>query len=223
MKTKTAESKITGARERAEIYRFFSSIFLTPPTAAVLDKFSDENFISELSNGFSEEVSASLHKIASDADANRVYQDFMNLFKVPLGYYIPPYESVHREERVVNGERRRLLMGASAISAERYYKFAGAEISKEFEELPDHIGVELGFMAFLCEQEWEKIQSGQLEEAKKYREYQAAFLCDHLLKWTSEFCRKVKANSTSGFYGALARLVDEFIECEEKTIAGNYS
>lgn len=191
--SRPADSGVSGASERAGVYRLLASGFLEPPTPERMELLSD-----------------GAEEATPEAD---VKQEFMDLLKVPTGRYVPPYEAVHRDSRIVNGEPTRgLLMGPSTVDVRRLYQDAGASL--ELPELPDHIGVELGFMAFLCEREEEARLEGDAEALENYRRYQKGFLADHVLAWVPDYCEIVGRRSTTSYMQALTALTREFCQAD---------
>jgi TorA maturation chaperone TorD len=138
-------------------------------------------------------------------EAEAVRQEFMDLFKVPLGRYVPPYEAVHRDSRLVDGvPTRGLLMGPSSVDVRRLYQAAGADL--RLPELPDHIGVELAFLAFLCEEEEAARSAGDDAAADNYRAYQRGFLTEHVLEWVPSYCEIVHQHATTSYFRALTKI-----------------
>ena len=75
--------------------------------------------------------------------------------------------------------------GAGANVSDDVFREAGAEIDNMTKELPNHIGVELSFMSFLCEREAASIidddvnqkvaDANSFSQAEIYRAYQIRF------------------------------------------------
>ncbi len=86
----------------------------------------------------------------------------------------PPYASAH------------LRPGADAPMAaarvDAAYRAAGFVLDADG-EAPDHVAVELDFLAALCRREAEAEGSGRAAEAEALRARERAFLLEHLLPW----------------------------------------
>lgn len=82
---------------------------------------------------------------------------YNRLFFGPGHVLVPPYESVHMS---ANG----LVMGQAAVDVSRKYREEGLAISPDFKNLPDHVVVELEFMAHLCIHEVEAWANGDSEK-----------------------------------------------------------
>ncbi len=126
--------------------------------------------------------------------------------KVPL----PPYESVYTDEEG-------LLWGKSTLEVLKCYREAGLEFLRTNDKntIPDHIAVELEFMAYLASNELEAVSE---DEKRFYREKQKSFLRDHLLKWAPGFFEQVEKETKLDFYRIFARFGRVFLSAEIETL-----
>ena len=69
---------------------------------------------------------------------------------------------------------------------------------------PDHIGIELEFMSFLCGKARELLKDNRLQELQENLQQQQAFLEQHLCNWTDRFFDDQLAVASTPFYQALA-------------------
>lgn len=194
MTTDTA-ARAEESSTRAAVYQLLASAFLEPPTESRLEQLRA--------------LSAALGEtLAPPDDIQQARQEFHDLLKVPTGRYVPPYEAVYRDSREIDGvPTRGLLMGPSTVDVKRLYQDAGAELG--LSELSDHIGVELAFLAFLCEREKAAYAEGDSAAADNYRAYQLGFLNEHILKWVPAYCDDVGERSMTGYFRALAAVTPE--------------
>ena len=214
------------AQARADMYAFLAAVYLRPPTPDLMRYLLAEDFLEELSSLFGEEIVADLKKFAadthSDSDFAAVDQEYMNLFAVPTGRYVTPFEDVYRGITSEGMLKRGPLLGERAIAARRIYRAAGADMDRTCKELPTHIGVELSYMSFLCERQAAAIrdEEGQAlpDEEKRaaadsvrYRILQKKFLNEHLNAWFPHLSRSIQANAKSNFYRGLARITEAFL------------
>ncbi|MBI4518527.1 MAG: molecular chaperone TorD family protein [Deltaproteobacteria bacterium] len=205
------------ATSRAGVYEVLASLYLQPPSAALIAALLElavSPAMAELSAGCAGDL---LRRYAAsyNGEVEALQQEFNDLFAVPLGRYVTPYEAVYRDERVVGGERvRGLLMGpstAAVLQAYRDYHFA---ISPECPELPDHIGVELSFMSLLCERERQGWEAGDLPAVNLLLARELRFLGDHLLRWVPDLSQRISANARTLFYRGIGHLTEEFIRAD---------
>lgn len=112
----------------------------------------------------------------------------------------PPYETVHRGSS----------LSADATAAVGEFYAAAGLVPTDRAAPPDHLGVELRFLALLCHEEAEAWQTDAHAEAAKLRGWQSEFLDRHLLRWAPDYFDLVEANTKHPFYlrvTALARRI----------------
>ncbi|MEJ2179697.1 MAG: molecular chaperone TorD family protein, partial [Gammaproteobacteria bacterium] len=146
---------------------------------------------------------------------------YMNLFVVPTGQYVTPFEDIYRGKTADGQPQRGPLLGVRAIAAKQLYREAGAQMDGICKELPNHIGVELAFMRFLCEREAvslidssviEQAESNDFSQAEIYRAYQIRFLGEHLTDWFPQLNEEIQKNSQHVFYQAIANITQYFLQ-----------
>lgn len=150
-------------------FKIFSLIFSLPT----------EEIIEELKRMDIPVLSEESKKILKETDLEKLKIEYTRVFvnafpKVPC----PPYESYYREGNVY---------GETSIQVEKIYKQHGLKYSYEGEP-PDHISVELEFMA--------------LKNDQKFLE--------RLKQWIPKFTECVKKNSE--IYAPIAKDLENFIK-----------
>jgi TorA maturation chaperone TorD len=208
------------------MYRFLSTVYLSPIDEDLLRRLVDEEFLDELSTLFGDKVVAELRDFAAtvslEEDLPALKQEYMDLFAVPTGRYVTPFEDVFRGSSAEGKKVRGPLLGDRAIAVTRAYRRAGAEMDSACMELPTHIGVELSFMKFLCEQEaaahGSQISSAAPErpdensaESARYRGLQSRFLQEHLNQWFPQLSSTIQASAGGPLYRGLAVLTEDFL------------
>jgi TorA maturation chaperone TorD len=207
------------APARRDLYRFLSAAFLAAPAPEFLAKARDEEFLATLAEWFSAEVVKNFRQAGETMETKEfpqvAHREFTHLFLVPGGQYLAPYESVFRDRREMDGrEIAGLLLGASAVAVQQWYRLAALEISAEFKELPDHIGLELHYLAYLCAKEQEFAALGDSGKQTRAREMQRDFLKAHLLTWLPNLENKIRANASISLYPAIAGMAVEFCRAQ---------
>jgi TorA maturation chaperone TorD len=219
-------SEHQSSEARANMYRFFSAVYLSPIDEDLLRQLVDDVFLDELSTLFGEQAVAELRNFAAtvsvEEDLPSLRQEYMDLFAVPTGRYVTPFEDVFRGKSAEGKEVRGPLLGERAIAVTRAYRGAGAEMESTCKELPTHVGVELSFMNFLCEREaaaHRNQNSGAVPDRekeeradqKKHRELQFRFLRDHLNQWFPQLSSAIQNSAGGPLYRGLAALTEEFL------------
>jgi len=226
---KDTDSAYQDAVARGNMYRFLSTIYLQAPTKDLVLNMIDADFLEELTSLFSGSPVPELNHYAGSVDLENslaaIQQDYMDLFAVPAGRYVTPFEDVYRGTRMDGNQERGPLLGVQAIAVKTMYRIAGAKMDRSCKELPTHIGVELAFMNYLCDSEAVAInderETVQLDEQTStesnisiYRDLQRRFLRAHLNDWFPQLSQAIQDKATTSFYRALAQLTEEFIARE---------
>lgn len=215
-----------GARARAGVYRFLSAAFLETPGKALVATLSRSDFIGELEEVFGAAAVTDLRRFVAgfQGDYESLDQQFQDLFMVPLGRYVTPYEAVYRDQRmvgdtVVGG----LLMGPSTLAIKQFYREAGAAVSEDFKDLPDHVGLELACMTFLCEEEARALEGQGAGDARRVQDLQKRLLHEHLLQWVPALCGQIRAKAPGPFYRGIAGLTEAYLRREAEALASQIS
>jgi TorA maturation chaperone TorD len=223
--TKSAELRAL-APARETVYAFLSAAFARPPSREQLDALGGSAFLSEAEGLLGDRVLAPLRRYAGAtgtiADRERqARQEFANLFQVPGGQYVTPYESVHRDTRDVAGRKvKGLLMGPSAVDVQKWYQLAAVEIVDEYKDLPDHICLELNYLAHLCGKEQEFASSSDEAMLRRAWEIQRDFLAGHVLRWIGLLRDKIHEKSQHAYFRAIADMAVEFTQRDLATLEG---
>lgn len=202
------------ARLRQVIYRFLGGLLLYPeePRWTTLGEVARELLAHSepLANFPSfplwQRLLAWMANLEERPPLARLQPQFIRLFQVSLdGPVCHPYESCY-----LDPERR--LSGWVAIGLAQEYATEGLALSPTFRDMPDHVAVEMEFMAFLCSREAEAWEKGAEQEARQILRREHAFLNAHLGRWFPLFARRVVATDPDGFYATVVAAADAFIQ-----------
>jgi len=214
------------ASARQKVYSFLSAAFSEPPSSEQLEALRASDFLCEAGKLFSEHVLIPLTKYARTdaaiADLQRQgRQEFMNLFKVPGGQYVTPYESVYRDTRDIAGKKvKGLLMGQYAVDVQKWYQLAALEIADEYKDLPDHICLEFNYLAHLCGKESKFASVGDEKKIIRTWSMQRDFLAGHIVPWIALLSDKIHENSQHAYFCAVANMAVEFTKRDLATLEG---
>ncbi len=203
----------TAAAGRAKTYGVLSALYTAAPAGDLADMIRKGGLIAEDASGplgtAANDLTASFREAAPQGFENELAAEHTRLFVLPSG--VVPHESMY-----LDANKR--LGGRITAGVQRYYEDAGARLTKACLELPDHIGVELEFMSFLCDIEAQFRKQPDVAGLQKCLRFQHDFLTEHLLRWYQPFCEKVLRDSSSRAYRALARLTIAFLEAEREWV-----
>jgi len=145
-------------------------------------------------------------------------KEYLRLFVGPGHVKCPPYESIYRQDRPLL--EKGLVMGPSTADVRRRYAEAELVLAKNFNDLPDHIAVEMEFMHFLCAEELRALEEGNCQEATRRREMQQEFLREHLEPWVDRFAECILRSTSSSFHKSAANLLKTFVKNESEHFQG---
>jgi TorA maturation chaperone TorD len=118
---------------------------------------------------------------------------------------LPLFESVYREGK---------LLQESTVDVARQYYGAGLKLDKDFSLPPDHISLELEFMAYLCSQEIEAIREKDFFVLDKAKKLQQKMLTEHLQLFVPEFAQRLQKHASLEFYKVTGRYMKNYIDWE---------
>lgn len=154
--------------------------------------------------GAIEAFEAECAKMPVDGIRLRLEVDYNRLFVGPGALLAPPYESYYASEARQAGGGRLRTEDERAVAAA--YRKSGFAVPEPLVELPDHIAIELEFLARLAGAEADFWERGSEEEALESQSAQARFIEEHLGTWAKAFAERVGAGSRTVFYPAIANL-----------------
>ncbi|MBI4743926.1 MAG: molecular chaperone TorD family protein [Actinobacteria bacterium] len=201
------------SRQRGNVWRFLSLIYIKEPTPDLISELRKEDLaesLRELGVVFDD-----IFESCSDEELLfKLIAEYTRLYIGP-GVHIAPYESVYIDEKIVGDTKLPGLMwGDSTVEVLKEYEEYGLKLVDKFRDIPDHIGVELELMSFLTEKEAGGWESEHKENALKWLLNQHEFLGSHLAKWAPKFCDYAAEDSRFEFYKSLAVLTKEYILSE---------
>jgi len=206
------------AERRERSYRFFAGLCLAPPSDSIIDMIRDGGILAAFKGG-DEAGLAEMSGFVIGAKGipnlkDELAAEHTALFVLPSG--VLPHEALYLDIH-------KRLGGRVTAEVQRFYEKAGANILDRCGEVPDHMGMELDFMGFLCAMEKQLRARDDVPTLNKCITLQKAFLEEHLLKWAHRCCDELIKHSTYGFYKAVARFASEFLRSEEEYIKESHA
>ena len=208
------------ARLRRGCYRLFAALFLYPQrdrlNALVLAAEEFEKNEREGLTAFAfwipwRRLSSALCGLAG-GDPSDVEGRYFELFESrPGNARCRPYESSYVDPHGKSG-------GRIAAQLRREYALAGVKLSESTRELPDHIAVELEFLAFLCGREAKAWEDEALEDGILALKRARAFLREHISRWLPRFATEVSAADEGGAYALGAKAVNAFVHYDQDVL-----
>ncbi len=200
---------------RGRLYALMGLAYYRKPSRAFLQGMAETDpFCESVFPEDNREIAEGLRMLSSslapfkkgvpDPDLERLQWDYMRMFTGPGKPKAPPWESFYRTEE-------RIIFSAYSLDVRAFYERFGLVFEHKNQEPDDHIGLELEFMAHLCNRcsGTHRKENGKGCAAALHA--QREFLDRHLLAWAPEFCRDVRDGAETGFFAGLAWLTEGFL------------
>ena len=214
----TADLKNESATTRAVLYNLFAGAL----ARKVDDAWLDLSFREKLQMGLSDvsgkdELLKALERAEEDLEyLGELQLDYDALLNVPGPKLTFPYESCYTH-RNIDGTYGRLWQ-EPAQDMQRILKEWGIVFAEGWELIPDHVALELFFMAELCRR---TSLAQEIEDKKRLKEWQVRFFQAHLNSWIFEFVNVLEMKANTDFYRGMAHLLRAFLEEEKEGLTDN--
>ncbi len=195
---------------RQGYYSLLVSVFWNEPAGELILSLSDgmgeridasRNLHPLLAQGW-EEISRFLSETPSEQLAEAVADEYTQLFIGPHGPEVNPYESFYFTGR---------LLDRPLADLRTFLKVIGIEKQEGYSEPEDFLALELEVMRWLI---GKQMASPQPEEEKRWLQYQADFLKQHLLVWAPTCAEDIEKAKGADFYRGAAMVLRGFLEVE---------
>ena len=140
--------------------------------------------------------------------------EFAHLFRGIRKGRPPPCESVYTEEGTLYGK-------ATVHVAREYQRFGLAMAGTYAKEPSNHIAVELFCMSHLASLEPQAWSLGEKVEAQELLNLVEQFLEKYILSWIQQLCQNIREWDRTGFYEAVADLVEAWLRLDHKHITAS--
>ena len=215
--TQTADLKNESAT-RAVLYNLFAGAL----ARKVDDAWLNPSFREKLQMGLpdvsgKDELLKALERAEEDPGYfGELQLDYDALLNVPGPKLTFPYESCYTH-RNIDGTYGRLWQ-EPAQDMHRILKEWEIVFAEGWDLIPDHIAIELFFMAELC-----RLTSiaKNVEDEKRLEEWQVRFFQAHLNSWIFEFVNVLEMKVDTDFYRGMAHLLRAFLEEEKEGLTDN--
>ena len=181
---------------RVVLYELLARLYTYPLDDQTLDSIASlrlEDAPSELTEAL-DRMKAALAAMGGES-VEALNVEATRLFEGPGKPVAPPYASYYLHGR---------LMGPPAIAANQFYLSKEALPESEGGVPPDHVAVELGFMAYLATRAERSFVVGETREALSTLEASRDFIDEHLMTWLPRLNEDVMRGADSGFFTGLA-------------------
>ncbi len=196
--------------EVVALYGFLGRLFLEEPSRKLVRAMVEGKLKLPYPKDATDELERAIREWNEFMDKYRgkdleiTYQElaaeYAFLFIGPRPRNVHPYESVYRDTLTIGGQTfKNLLMGESVDKVHTFWLEAGVRSVHSRNYPPDHVGLELSFMAYVGQKYLENGSNTYLTIARK-------FLKEHLLHWVPQFCNDLMNVLEAHFYKIVAQL-----------------
>lgn len=186
---------------RLNLYRLLSKVYSYPLQSGILTVLGELEFDEEVP--FEEsfrELKRSLQGI-NETMVENLNIEMTKLMEGPGNTPAQPFASYYLDQKQ--------LMGTAAkIVRQTYLKWQAVPINDSTP--PDHVALELGFLAFLAKQALDASNDQQVAILHA----SLLFLKEQLLPWLVQFCINIETNTTELFFAALSRFTIQVTQAD---------
>lgn len=181
-----------------EACSLLSSMYLCKPDRETLNNW--RAMLEDNASDILSEIKDAIQKTANitDEELENLIWEYTRLFIGPYKLPCPPWESVYTSAK-------KLMMQEAYDEVRSFYMRAGLTI-EDFGIMPDHIGVELHFLAVLLQ-----TAKSNPEKETFYRNLTQDFIAEHIMKWVPQFALDMEEAAESDVYKALARITSQVL------------
>ena len=196
------------ATAREDLCRFLAACYYEPT-----DEFAEERLFDSMlaaAERLDPELAAHTRRLGeafAAAGLQELLVDYSRLFLGPVQALARPYASVW-----LTGEN--VVMQDTTMELLQLYEQGGFAIDENFQELPDHVAVELEFLYLLTHQLNQLRAGGDADALQAFQVLRTAFLDGHLGRWLGGFVLAVHEHAQTDFYRELAELTELFVRLE---------
>ena len=200
---------------REDLCRFLAACYYEPTPEFAQERLFDSML--DAAQRIDPDLAAHVQRLGAAFEAvgpQDLLVDYSRLFLGPVQALARPYASVW-----LSGEN--VLMQDSTMELLQLYEQGGFEIAEDFQELPDHVAVELEFLYLLTHQLNRAQAAGDVQALQAVQVLRTAFLVGHLGRWLGPFILAVHDHAQSDFYRELAELTELFVRREGQQQEGS--
>jgi TorA maturation chaperone TorD len=169
------DNKAGTAMERSNIYGFLAAVFRAEPTAELLGGIRKLSFRNAL-KAAGADLAVDLNEDSEKELLEDLAVEYTRLFFGP-GNHVAPYATVY-----LGGEGAS-LWGPETIWVKKFIEDSGFDYKADYQDLPDHVAVELEFMQEITANEAAALERKDWEQAEKLQRIEEEFVTTHMVKW----------------------------------------
>ncbi|MBB5022003.1 TorD/DmsD family molecular chaperone [Desulfurispira natronophila] len=206
----TTDENIPAAR--AYVYRWFSESFLTLHQRQIAIDWNFTPLRDALDylgfSGFNPLVNILEQLLGQHGES--IIEEYFALYYGGQDDPVPPFGSWW-----IDGG----FNGPSTLAVYEYYEQFGMQPDEEVQMLPDHLSIELEFLATLILEAHEYASKGDATQGTYALRAQREFLHTFVQPWLTPFCQRGMELAGKSFQGAWLQLLYEFVNADDAFMA----
>lgn len=196
------------ATARQDLCRFLSACYYEPAPEFEEEKLFDSIVIAaERLDPQLAAMALQLREAFAANDLQTLLVDYTRLFLGPIDTLAKPYGTFWLPAPAPQEDN-------PPPAVLEIYSEGGFDIDDEFQELPDHVAVELEFLYLLAFAQNQARQAGDGDALAASERLQKRFLNEHLGAWIGPFAAAVRSGAQTPFYKELAALTESFVRTQ---------
>ncbi len=193
-------------------YRFLGEAFFEAPAVDLLEQLKQDDLFADWPlDCTNDAMKAGLDTLQTFLQGwqvenfDEVRRDFAHLFIGPGPLLAPPWESVYRNEE-------RLIFDKQTLQVRLLFRQFGMVVPTVHHEPEDHFGLEMMFVAHLCQVALDGIRTGQAYQTDLALAGIDSFFREHVSTWAHPFLADVKEAAKTPYYRGLSLLASGTIK-----------
>jgi putative dimethyl sulfoxide reductase chaperone len=194
------------AGARADLLRFVAACYYEPAPAFIEERLFES--MRAAAGQVDSDLAASAARLGeafAAQDLQTLLVDYTRLFLGPGQPLARPYESSWRPGDAEQAE-------ASSTALLDLYREGGFEIDDSFQDLPDHVAVQLEFLYLLGFNENQALRTGDGAGVDTARRLRQRLIGEHLGVWIGPFAAAIRAGAETDFYRELGDFTDAVLQ-----------
>lgn len=208
-------SELDGLLEEARAYQLLARAFLYPDIEwfESFSKFLDMRKEKHGNNTkFEDSLRSALNSSLDEHSLDGIADEYNRLFMAGENILVPVYETEYAMDTIFAKTKELADLNG-------FYAAFGLQLGKDSNrERPDHVSIELEFMATLLIKEAYAWNEGWDDKVNVCLEARKKFLKDHIGRWGPTFCTVIKHKTEIEFYKVVAGLTLDLINKDLKDL-----
>jgi putative dimethyl sulfoxide reductase chaperone len=197
---------------REDMCRFLAACYYQPGS-----EFAEERLFDSMLAA-AEQLDPTLAELARDLGDAFVGQELEALLVDYARLFLGPGEALARPYGSFWLSGDKTVMQDSTLAVRELFRQGGLDLDESFNEVPDHVAVELELLYRLNFRGNEARQAGKSADVDAVEALERRFLDEHLGAWVGPFTAAVKSSASTVFYRQLAELTVRFVRMREASL-----